>query len=147
MTDAPLSHRANAQPDRRVASGSRARVAGAPSRLTVIAWGGLGFLIGAAFWHFIGFWSFVSDIVLKGHPEDARVIAQTGRDCTELVLDRNTGVVKSLACPMHAPELPESGRAVREDSERLSLAKKNQTPRWTILVNQDVDEPAEAGSR
>jgi len=113
----------------------------------VIAWGGLGFLIGAVFWHFIGFWGFVSDIVLRGHPEDARIIAQTGRDCTELALDRNDGGVKSLACPLHAAELPESGRVIREDSERLTLAKKPQTPRWTILVNQGTDTPTEAGNQ
>ncbi len=146
MTDAPLSQRVTARPASERPS-RRSASTGAPSRLSVIAWGGLGFLIGAVFWHFIGFWGFVSDIVLRGHPEDARVIAQTGRDCTELALDRNGGVVKGLACPMHAPELPESGRAVRENSERLLLAKKPQTPRWTILVNQDIEATTEIGSR
>ncbi len=115
-----------------------------PSRLAVAAWGALGFVVGAVFWHFIGFWGFVSDVVLRGHPDDTRVIAQTGRDCTELMLDRETGLVKSIACPLHTQVLPEGTRLVRADSEHLRKAQKPEGRRWSILVNQDGRDTADA---
>ncbi|MFM9940843.1 MAG: hypothetical protein ACKVP7_15270 [Hyphomicrobiaceae bacterium] len=107
-----------------------------------MAWGIAGFLIGAIFWHFIGFWGFVSDIVLKGRPQDSRIVAQTGSDCTELALDRATGVIHATACPIHAPQLAEVARSDREDSERINRLKKLASPRWTIEVSQDA-EPSE----
>lgn len=115
-----------------------------PSRLAVAAWGLLGFLVGAVFWHFIGFWGFVSDVVLRGHPDDVRVVSQTGRDCIEMMLDRETGHVKGIACPLHAQILPEGTRLVRADSERLRQAKKPVDRRWSILVNQENEETADA---
>jgi hypothetical protein len=33
-----------------------------------LGWSVIGFLVGAVFWHFVGFWGFVSDVVLAGHP-------------------------------------------------------------------------------
>lgn len=109
------------------------------SRLATVGWGFLGFIVGAAFWHFIGFWGFVSDVVLKGHPNDERVIAQTGHDCVELAIDRKTGAVTSVACPLFAPELAEGRRAFREDSARLAQNKIEDTPRWSILISQEED--------
>ena len=113
-----------------------------PRRTTTIAWGALGFVVGAVFWHFIGFWSFVSDVVLKGHPEDARVVAQAGQDCLELALDRATGRVASIPCPLFAAELAESRVTQRADSLRLAEKRQDRRTRWSILINQEEDAPA-----
>ena len=117
------------------------------SRLATVGWGFLGFVVGAAFWHFIGFWGFVSDVVLKGHPGDERVIAQTGHDCVELAIDRQTGTVTPMACPLFAPELAEGRRAFREDSARLAQKKIEETPRWSILISQEGDGEDETPTR
>ncbi|MGL4395128.1 MAG: hypothetical protein ACRCS9_01185, partial [Hyphomicrobium sp.] len=41
---------------------------------TPIAWGGLGFIAGALVWHFIGFWAFVSTIVLNQDADQRTVV-------------------------------------------------------------------------
>lgn len=83
---------------------------------TPIAWAGVGFLVGAIFWHFIGFWGFVSDIVLNGRGAvDERYVEQTGEDCVSLVLDRELQAVGAAACPQDAPLLNEGAQAVRGD--------------------------------
>ncbi|MGE0022330.1 MAG: hypothetical protein AB7S70_01715, partial [Hyphomicrobium sp.] len=33
-----------------------------------LGWSVIGFVVGAVFWHFIGFWGFVSEVVLAGGP-------------------------------------------------------------------------------
>lgn len=86
-----------------------------------LGWSVIGFALGAAFWHFVGFWSFVSDVVLAGHHERAvisraalpeqrhlpEVRAQFVRtadassgssSCISLVLDRRTGVTSGRSC-------------------------------------------------
>jgi hypothetical protein len=94
-----------------------------------IAWGLGGFLIGAIFWHLIGFWGFLSAVVLKG-PETAvsvvtrqqpvMVARQEGiqpatlPNCTVLVLDRSTGLTSAVPCPEHLPLLEEARRG-RQD--------------------------------
>ncbi len=118
-----------------------ARNDGSRRTASTAGWGLAGFLIGAMFWHFIGFWSFVSDIVYKGPAEDGRAIAQTGQDCTELALDRATGKIYALPCPNHASQLAEVARGTREDSERLSRLKKLASPRWTVEVSQETHQP------
>ena len=112
----------------------------APSRLATLSWGLAGFIIGAVFWHFIGFWGFVNDIVLKGRPDDGRIVAQAGQDCTEAWRDRATGEVKLIACPLHAPQMAEMASRGREDSDLIARRKKLDTPRWSILVSQDGEE-------
>lgn len=112
----------------------------APGRLATIGWGLAGFVVGAVFWHFIGFWSFVNDIVLKGRPDDGRIIAQTGYDCTEVSRDRASGELQFGACPLHAPLMAEIGVRGREDSDHVMRLKKLESPRWTVLVNQDSEE-------
>jgi hypothetical protein len=98
-----------------------------------IAWGLGGFLIGAIFWHLIGFWGFLSTVVLKG-PETAvsEVVWQqpvmvarqairpaTLPNCTVLVLNRSTGLTSGVPCPEHVPMLEEARRG-RQD---LALAE------------------------
>lgn len=115
-------------------------LAGEPSRMATVAWGLAGFIIGAVFWHFIGFWSFVNDIVLKGRPDDGRIVAQAGHDCTQATRDRLTGDIVLGPCPLHAPQLAEIGGRGREDSDLLARRKKLDAPRWSILVSQDDED-------
>lgn len=87
--------------------------AGAVSSLV---WGVMGFLIGAVFWHFIGFWGFISEIVFVGGAvREERLVEQTGQQCVQLVLDRSAGTISSEACPFDAPLLNEGALAVRTD--------------------------------
>lgn len=81
-----------------------------------VGWGVMGFLIGAVFWHFIGFWGFVSEIVFVGSSvRDERLVEQTGPLCVQLVLDRASGQVLDEACPSDTPFLNEGALAVRGD--------------------------------
>jgi len=97
------------------------------SRATPIAWGLGGFLIGAMFWHVIGFWGVLSTVVLKG-PETAvsvvvrqqpvdpplPVVRATLPNCTALALDRSRGQTYSVPCHDHLPQLEEA-RFGRQD--------------------------------
>ncbi len=100
-----------------------------PSRLrrasAAAAWSLVGFLAGAVFWHFVGFWSFLGAIVLKGPEHAARgerpsptevarsarrvsdaevpaspaIGAGTGESCVELAINRALGTTSRRACP------------------------------------------------
>ena len=87
--------------------------------------GGVGFLVGAIFWHFIGFWGFVSEVVFSHRQgvED-RQIAQTGAHCLQLILDRSTGTVRGEPCALEAPQLDESASTAKSDflANRRQLA-------------------------
>jgi hypothetical protein len=78
-------------------------------------WCGLGFVSGAAFWHFVGFWSFLSEEILDrtlsatpaaaaiasqpaGPDQPPIVVVDTNR-CTMLTLDRRTNYTRALPCP------------------------------------------------
>ncbi len=81
-----------------------------------LLWGLLGFFIGAIFWHFIGFWAFISEIVFVGrNAGDARFVEQAGQLCVQLVLERPAGVVRPEACPLEAEPLNEGALSVRSD--------------------------------
>ena len=66
----------------RLRSSKASRGSRAPRRrgsfLTGLASGIAGFVIGAVFWHFVGFWSFVSDVILKGPPEEPKIRSESG---------------------------------------------------------------------
>lgn len=103
-----------------------------------LGWSVAGFVGGAVFWHFIGFWSFVADVVLAGgtaggvdsatrKPQqqlvrmaDAEMINSTdaAATCTALVLDRRTGVTSADDCTGSHASLPMDAMNGRED--RLS---------------------------
>ena len=106
-----------------------------PSTGSALAWAGLGFLVGAVFWHFIGFWGFVSSIVLSGQPTPARLVEQTGPACVELVLDRATDRTAAMPCPDDAPLLAEGARAERQDfagpRDRRSLIRTSGPTRFS----------------
>lgn len=65
-TPAPLASPAS-RPSRAAARSRRVH-----SITSGLASGLAGFVIGAVFWHFVGFWSFVSNVILKGHEEPAQ---------------------------------------------------------------------------
>jgi hypothetical protein len=99
-----------------------------------LGWSVAGFVVGAVFWHFIGFWSFVADVVLAGGPAagidqaaraqpqqwvrmaDAETVARTdAAACTSLVLDRRTGMTSAVACGANGVSLPMDAADGRED--------------------------------
>ena len=81
-----------------------------------LAWGVSGFIVGAVFWHMIGFWAFVSDVVFSSHaPIEERFVDQAGANCVEIVLDRATGRVYTEACATEAPQLDERSLSVKSD--------------------------------
>jgi hypothetical protein len=93
-----------------------------------LAWSAAGFLIGAAFWHVIGFWSFVSYVVL-GNPDSGAYLASSARivsiaaadqaparpTCITLALDRATGHTRPEPCEATALALPHVAASARED--------------------------------
>ena len=104
-----------------------------------LGWSVAGFVVGAVFWHFIGFWSFVADVVLaggaaggletaaRGRPQhqlvrmaDAETVASTDEaaTCTSLVLDRLTGITSAGECDASHTSLPTDGLSGREDRLR-----------------------------
>ena len=100
-----------------------------------LGWSVIGFLMGAVFWHFVGFWTFVSDVVLAGHSEAVdRSRAEAGQIaashgagaspdaalavawCTALQLDRTTGAISAGACGQGFA--PSSGRPLKQREDR-----------------------------
>ena len=48
-------------------------------RISAAVWSGIaGFVLGAVFWHLVGFWSFVSHVVFKGPAADGAGTIETG---------------------------------------------------------------------
>lgn len=103
-----------------------------------LGWSVIGFVLGAVFWHFVGFWSFVSDVVLAGHQERAVISraalpeqrhlpevrapyvrtadASSGpSSCISLVLDRRTGVTSGRSCDAGFVPLVIEPFGIRED--------------------------------
>jgi hypothetical protein len=100
-----------------------------------LGWSVFGFVAGAVFWHFVGFWGFLSEVVFAKEPftfipagthalhepsPDVRsrwlqVADASFAPCTVLSLDRQTGVTSARPCPGdHAP-LPLDAFEGRED--------------------------------
>jgi hypothetical protein len=102
------------------ATGSRARPVplGSAARsldgLGGLGWSVVGFVLGAVFWHFVGFWGFVSDVVLSGEPSaffaaqprgaaagvrtEIAAVSSPLASCISLALDRRTGLTSATAC-------------------------------------------------
>ncbi len=94
-------------------------------RAAPLAWGFAGFLIGAIFWHVIGFWGFLSEAVLEAPEPQVSVVAREVKpavppNCTTLALNRATGETTSVPCADQTPLLEEA-RMGRHD---LALAGK-----------------------
>ncbi len=102
-----------------------------------LAWGGLGFVAGATFWHLVGFWSFLSEVVLDHGPKAQAaamsapppqaysslptiVLIDTDR-CTALLLDRRAKVTVARPCPKSGLALRlETDGGARDDLAALS---------------------------
>lgn len=102
-----------------------------------LGWSVIGFVLGAMFWHFVGFWGFVSEAVLAGGPiaaieqraaEPARrksqadalpqwvqVAEASAPACTLLALDRQTGLTSARPCDADHTALPADVSLGRED--------------------------------
>ena len=107
-----------------------------------LGWSVFGFVAGAVFWHFVGFWGFLSEVVfakepftfipagahaIYAPPPEARsrwlqVADASPAPCTLLLLDRQTGVTSARPCEDdHAP-LPADAFQGRED--RLAIGAR-----------------------
>lgn len=74
---------------------------GKPHTGSLLAWGLMGFILGAVFWHFVGFWHFVRTIVLPLPKPVERVMVDTPlppTGCAAFVLDRESGAVLPTPC-------------------------------------------------
>lgn len=128
---------------------------------TAIVWGGAGFILGAVVWHFIGFWQFVTTVVVKKSEDDvvvtpsrpSRVLAALPREqpavaataelephaCTALRLDRQTGETMPVPCvdtDGAAPRLSE--RSLRGDLEVSAASSGPAVADWTGRVSADT---------
>lgn len=61
----------------------------------------MGFILGAVFWHFVGFWQFVRTIVLPLPKPIERAVAESPvqrAGCAAFALDRESGAVHPVPC-------------------------------------------------
>jgi hypothetical protein len=110
-----------------------------------LGWSVIGFVLGAVFWHFIGFWGFVADVVLAGGPDEPMAVVspvpraaagearaavteaapaavRSSATCTLLVLDRRLGRTVARPCTGVFPKLPADSFQGRED--RVAVAEQ-----------------------
>lgn len=95
-----------------------------------LGWSVIGFVAGAVFWHFVGFWGFVADVILAGGPpaaestppalvriaEEAHLLRVADASaCTLLALDRRTGLTTAAPCEASHGPLPPDAVQGRED--------------------------------
>jgi hypothetical protein len=99
-----------------------------------LGWSVIGFVLGAVFWHFVGFWGFVANVVVSGPvvpSSSAQTLQMAQRGglvrmaeasapassaaCTILFLDRQTGLTSARACEGDEPPLPADSFQGRED--------------------------------
>jgi len=104
------------------------------SMRSALAWGGLGFVTGAIFWHAVGFWTFLSDVVLKAPDTAAKAALTSGAavaarsktnlptiymvepaNCTALALDRQSNRTILQPCPANGLALRLDPQGGRED--------------------------------
>lgn len=105
-----------------------------------LLWGGMGFVAGAVFWHLVGFWSFVAEVVLDRTAAAQAAAAAPPRSngvptvilvkadrCTTLALNRRSNLTVAAPCVNDGMALrlvPETG--TRDDlavlGERLQAA-------------------------
>ncbi len=121
-----------------------------------LGWSVIGFVIGAVFWHFVGFWGFVSEVVLAGGPIAAleqRAAEPAGRKsdigalpqwvqvadasapaCTLLALDRLTGQTSARPCDADHAALPADSSLGREDRLLMQAGEHNTAPASEIAA-------------
>ena len=107
---------------------------------SAIGYGLLGFILGAVFWHFVGFWDFVGQLMFRGGTEivqgpppiklkdrvsgvSAIAVVATAEACTTLQLDRTTG--ETAAVPCEGEPLPlRSIKAARREDLRVTATQR-----------------------
>ena len=149
----------------RIESGGTARLVQARNRLRAVPPfvrpAAMGFVLGAVFWHFVGFWSFISHIVFAS-PETARPVTaaaigsaqaspvETGslqrlekltapkieESCTALVRDTATGQTRQSACRRLAHPFKMKTASERQDRVVVSLPQKIEQP--SLELDQDL---------
>lgn len=101
-----------------------------------------GFVCGAVFWHFIGFWNTFHDIVLRGPSRVAASehrVAQSGPSCTALVLDRDSGVTRGEPCAASSLMLAESVSYRRDRLPDRRIATPHPLAvdtSWTVVIKE-----------
>lgn len=129
----------------------QARVAaGALDGIGGLGWSVLGFVAGAIFWHFVGFWGFVSSVVFADNQTTApdmtlvqrapaivasQVVSTDAIDvshCTAVSRDRNTGITSARPCNGNHPDLPADSYQGRQD--RIDV---NASDGWEPLSSDD----------
>lgn len=126
--------------------------------INALGWSLFGFIVGAVFWHVIGFWDFMGNVVLSGHGDKRRNAAETptwqaevktpptpfrpatggkrvatpapAPSCTLLTLDRATGDTTSQTCPPGQIALPAG--TMLEKADLLTAAATN-----NVVINTD----------
>ena len=98
-----------------------------------------GFICGAVFWHFIGFWSTFHDILVRGPARAAAAqhhVAQWGPSCTALVLDRAQGLTRAEPCAASSIELAEATnyRRDRMPYHAAALRQPAIDTDWTVTI-------------
>ena len=114
-------------------------LSGAPQRLR---WATAGFGAGAIFWHFVGFWSFMSQIMFSSpqsprqavapqaglvsgaasgietgsiNPIERRIAPKTEPGCISIVRNPETGSVTQIRCPKQGKPLLTRPTSTRQD--------------------------------
>lgn len=118
-----------------------------PDWVPPVYWTALGFLAGALFWHFVGFWSFVTRAVFDGDgappaahhsvattkpAEPLPDLSPTGRrmatsaSCVALTIDRSGGPTRMAPCPAATFYHRNAGLGVKRDREATIAIENGQ---------------------
>lgn len=136
------------------------RAGSQPTLTAAVAWALPGFLIGTVFWHFVGFWGFVSHVVLGEVPAEpagptplvaivrtseppASAAALSANACVALALDRATGTTRSKACDGRPIASPPAQPAGKED---LAALRKSTTSAPALVTRGDAAGHSQSGA-
>ncbi len=137
--------------------GAAGEASGSPVTRSLVA-GIAGFLAGAVAWHFVGFWSFVSSVVLRGPDPAAPPPSSSERlelprasfraigvrhlpvdpaHCSSIGLDRGTGRVTSGICAEESSTL--AFRASGRKDKAATASRDTARQSWIVEVNADQE--------
>ncbi len=124
----------------------------------------LGFILGAVFWHFVGFWDFVGQVMFGARNSGTQIsqpppiklrervtgvssltVTIEPEACTTLQLDRENGTTQSVACEPQSLPLRSLRIAKREDlwvtgAQRIQEAT---TRGWSLVTVEAPGKPQE----
>lgn len=131
---------------------------------SAVAFSLLGFILGAIFWHFVGFWDFVGQVMFGARTSGTQIsqpppiklrdrvsgssaltVTIEPEACTTLQLDRATGSTLSVACEPQSLPLRSLRIAKREDlwvtgAQRIQEAT---TRGWSSVKVEAAAKPQE----